>query len=184
MVELPEYDICLNFTGQITAESSNRIAGTINSLMHEKRNNILFVFNTTGGYVSEGVYLHTYLKGLPINLTMHCVGDVASIGIPIFLSATHRLCSRYSRFLIHPTAIPAQSGPVDARALLDSLHRATDGDARVRDILNESECVPTDVVDRSLSSEVIIDPGQALQWGLVQEVKEFQLPPGVDALQI
>lgn len=48
-------------------------------------------FSTTGGSVAAGILMANYISALPINITMHNVSTVGSIGIPIYAAARVRM---------------------------------------------------------------------------------------------
>lgn len=65
---------------------------------------IQILFSSGGGAVDEGFALYTFLRALPVKLTMHAIGNVDSIALVVFLAGEHRFCSPNATFLFHDFA--------------------------------------------------------------------------------
>ena len=80
------------FTGpideQIAAQMIQQIDVAINS--DNGFEFLYLVINTPGGGVNAGITLYNYLRGLPIKIVTHNIGQVDSIGNVIFLAGDER----------------------------------------------------------------------------------------------
>jgi ATP-dependent Clp protease protease subunit len=68
--------------------------------------------------------------------------------------------------------------------LQSALNAALADDQRTENILRERTSLPDDILSAKRLRDVHILPNDALQWGLVQSVREFTLPKGTEILQI
>lgn len=91
----------LTFFGPIVAPATNNFRAAICGMVNEGAQKVTILFSSGGGSVDDGVALYTYLNAQPIEVTMHAVGVVGSVAIPVFLAGKKRLASKNARFFFH-----------------------------------------------------------------------------------
>lgn len=170
------------FTGMIEPAGVGRLAAALNSAANEGIETVHLAFSSNGGYVADGIYLFNHIRALPLKLVIYNTGSVSSIAVSVFLAAEERYCSRHSMFMIHPTTMGGAE--MTARRLQSTLDAALADDQRTDDILRERSGIPAEVLAARRHSEVHIKPSQAVEFGLVQAVREFALPNGQHIVQI
>jgi ATP-dependent Clp protease protease subunit len=180
MATSPAY---FGFTGVIEPAGVGRIAGALNAAANSGLEEVHLSFSSNGGYVADGIYLHNHIRALPIRLVIYNTGSVGSIAVSVFLAAAERYCSQRAMFMIHPTTMSTVDG-MSARRLQSTLDAALADDDRTDDILRQYSSIPNDVLAARRHSEVHIAPRQAVEFGLVQGVREFTLPKGQQIVQI
>jgi ATP-dependent Clp protease protease subunit len=85
--------------------------------------------------------------------------------------------------MIHPTSLSPQAG-MTATLLQSSLDGALADDRRTENILRERTRIPNTVLSARLSKDVHITPQEAVDFGIVQGLREFAIPKGYQILQI
>jgi ATP-dependent Clp protease protease subunit len=133
--------------------------------------------------VADGIYLYNHIRALPVHLVLYNTGSVSSIAVSVFLAAHERYCSAHGMFMIHPTTMGHSEG-LTARRLQSTLDAALADDDRTDDILRERSRIPDEILAARRHSEVYISPMQAVDYGLVDAVREFALPKGQQIIQI
>lgn len=171
------------FTGLIDSASATRIAAALNSAANSGCDEVHLSFSSLGGYVADGIYLYNHIRSLPMKIVAYNVGSTASIAVAVFVAAHERYCSSHSMFMIHPTAFPSLEG-MSAERLDSALQAALADDQRTENILRERARVPDAILASRKVRDVHITPDQAIQFGLVQGVREFALPNGQQIFQI
>jgi ATP-dependent Clp protease protease subunit len=171
------------FTGMIEPGGAGRIAAALNAAANSGLEEVHLSFSSNGGYVADGIYLHNHIRALPLKLVIYNTGSVGSIAVSIFLAAGERYCSRHAMFMIHPTTMGTVEG-MTARRLQSTLDAALADDHRTDDILRQYSCIPDELLAARRHSEVHIAPREAVEFGLVQGVREFSLPKGQHIVQI
>jgi ATP-dependent Clp protease protease subunit len=171
------------FTGPIEPGGVGRLAGALNAAVNNGAEVVHLAFSSSGGYVADGVYLYNHIRALPFRLVIYNTGSVSSIAVSVFLAADERYCSAHSMFMIHPTTM-GQSEGMSARRLQSTLDAALADDDRTDNILRERSRIPEGVLASRRHSEVHISPVQAMDYGLVDAVREFSLPKGQQIVQI
>jgi len=171
------------YTGPIEPGGAGRLAGALNAAVNNGVKIVYLAFSSTGGYVADGIYLYNHIRALPLHLVIYNTGSVSSIAVSVFLAADERYCSAHSMFMIHPTTM-GQSEGMSARRLQSTLDAALADDDRTDNILRERSRLPEGVLVSRRHSEVHISPMQAVDYGLVDAVREFSLPKGQQIVQI
>jgi ATP-dependent Clp protease protease subunit len=174
--------VYFGYTGMIEPGGASRLAGALNSAVNSGAGTVHLAFSSNGGYVADGIYLHNHIRALPLHLVIYNTGSVSSIAVSVFLAAAERYCSSHAMFMIHPTTMG--SAEMSARRLQSALDAALADDDRTDDILRQYSAIPDDVLAARRHSEVHISPRQAIEFGLVQGVREFALPKGQQIVQV
>ena len=178
----PHDDAYFGFTGMIEPSGVGRIAGALNSATNSGIARVHLAFSSNGGFVADGVYLFNHIRALPLDLVIYNTGSVSSIAVSVFLAAAERYCSAHAMFMIHPTTMGGAE--MTARRLQSTLNAALADDDRTDNILRQRSTIPEEVLAARRHSEIHISPRQAVEFGLVQGVREFALPKGQQIVQI
>src|SRR5882672_2383880 len=88
------------FSGEINQDSVARIIKGVTSVMGQVTH-LHVLFNSTGGFISDGICLYNFFRALTLDLTLYNGGSVSSIAAIAFLGAHHRKTSTYGTFMIH-----------------------------------------------------------------------------------
>ena len=171
------------FTGTIEPASATRIASALNLAVNNGYDEVYLCFSSIGGYVADGIYLYNHIMGLPIRVTIHNTGTVASIATAVYVAAEHRCSSGHGMFLIHPTEMPSHES-MRAEQLNSRLQAALADDKRTENILRERASIPDEVLVRRRYNEVYITPEKALEFGLAHSICDFALPRESKIVQI
>jgi ATP-dependent Clp protease protease subunit len=173
----------LGYCGPIDSAGVIRIAATINSAVNEQFDSVYLCFSSAGGYVGDGIFLYHHLRGLPIPVTIHNIGTVASIATTLFVAGLRRLACPHAIFMMHPVAVQA-AGAMASSVLRAGLDAAQRDEERTEGILRERTALPAEILDARRTRDVYITAQEALAYGLIHEIAEFTLPPGNKIFQI
>ena len=173
----------LGFTGLIEPGTATRLAAAFNYCVNNGYDQIYLCISSHGGLISDGVFQFNHIRSLPIPMIAHNTGTVASAAAAVFVGANERYCSQHGLFMIHPTVMPNQEA-MSAERLQSSLNAALADDQRTEDILRDRTALPDATLNTRRYREVFISPQEAVEFGLVNEVREFSLPRGNEILQI
>jgi ATP-dependent protease ClpP protease subunit len=174
----------LGYCGLIDSAGVTRIAQTLNAAVNGNYDEVYLCFTSAGGYIGDGIYLYNHIKALPIPLTIHNTGTVASIATTIFVGAKRRLCSPNAMFMMHPVAVGAKAQSLAIKPLMESLQAAISDETRTESILRAHTNFPDTILSQRRETDVYIPAQDALSYGLVHEIVEFTLPSGNQIVQI
>lgn len=173
----------LGFCGPIDSGAVTKICQMINTAVNNAFDGIYLNLNSPGGYMGDGIYLYNHIRALPIPVTIHNLGSVSSIATTIFVAGAIRYCTSNAIFMIHPVTVGANGGMV-ATALKTALQSALHDEQRTEAILRDRTHIPDDIFAKRLTEDVYLSATEALQFGLVHEIRDFALPAGNQLFQI
>jgi ATP-dependent Clp protease protease subunit len=166
----------LGYCGVIDSAGVGKIAAALNVAVNEQFDGVHLCISTLGGYVGDGIYLYNHIRSLPLPVTLHNTGTVASIGTTLFTAAERRLCARNAVFMMHPVAFPSDGQ--SAERIQAALAAVTSDETRTEEILRERTVIPDNVLFQRRVTNVYVTADQALEFGLIHEIADFSLPPG------
>jgi len=141
------------------------------------------LFQSTGGTVGDGIALYNFFRGLPLDLHIYNVGSVQSVAAIAYLGAKHRHTSAHGTFMIHKTSFPAQAGlnAGGRKALTDA---ATAEDRRIEAIIKERAKIPEGRLVLDAMGQVTFNAQEAVDFGIADDIREFEVPPGNQVFNI
>ena len=172
------------YSGYIDPLGVSKVAAALNHAVNSGFHEAYLFLSSEGGFVGHGVHLYNHIRSLPIRVTMHNIGSVASIAVAVFVGATQRYCSAHANFMLHPTTLGPFDDAIPWEKLDSCLRSALAEDERTEKILRERTQLSDDILSTRRVRQVLVGPQQALQFGLVHAVKEFSLPRGSQINQI
>ena len=169
----------LTFFGPISPPSSSNLRIGLTQMINEGAKKVTLLFASPGGSTDDGIALNTYIKALPIEIVMHAVGNVGSMGLPVFLAANVRLASKNSRFFFHNYVWGSQQAEqvnqdvlAERTMILDAALLWTREIVKATTKLTDADFEAMKLFEKP----VLIEPGRALECGLISEIKEPAIP--------
>lgn len=182
LIPQPPSEVYLTFCGAVNQDSVARIFQSFSVAVNTKVKEIHLLFQSTGGFVSDGVCLYHYFKALTCNLTVYNVGSVQSVAAIAYLGAKTRKTSARATFMIHRTMASPQAAKAKAlkafanSAVLDD--RRTEAILRDHITLSPERWADLDHNDLTFSGE------DAVKIGIATEIGEFAPPLGTPIYNI
>ena len=140
-----------SFDGEIDAASANRIAGALIACANTGFDECYLCLSSPGGTVANGTFLHNFIRGLPIPVIMHNIGQVSSVAVTVFLAADERYCSSRSIFMIHPVISPV-ADTMSAFQQQGRQYTTVANDQLTEKILRERAAIPDELLSERLFS--------------------------------
>lgn len=168
----------LTFCGLIDSTGVGRIAATINQAVNESYDEVYLCVTSLGGYVGDGIFLYNHIRAMPIRVTMHNTGTMASIAATLFTAGQRRVCSPNAIFMMHPVSVGGGSTPMAVEPLQAALRAAGSDEARTEAILRERTTMSDQLLTGRRFTDIYLTAEDALGCGLTHEIADFSLPPG------
>lgn len=176
--------VYFGFSGPIDSGSVTRISSALNHAVNGKYDGVYLAFSSLGGMIADGVFLYNHIRAMPIPVTIHATGNVASVAVTIFAGANIRLTSRHVLFMIHPAAFPGSTEGMTWDRLHQLMNSAVAEEQRSENILRDRYSIPDDLLNARRFREVHFTPEDAVKFGIAHRVEEFSLPRGCEMHQI
>jgi ATP-dependent Clp protease, protease subunit len=136
----------------------------------DPQRDISLYINSPGGSISSGMAILDTMRFVEPDIVTICVGQAASMAAVLLAAGAKgkRYSLPHSRILIHQ---PSMSGLAGQAADIDIYAREI---LRMREILNQilADCTgqPTDKIARDVDRDYIMEPEQALAYGMIDRV--------------
>ena len=129
--------------------------------------------NSPGGSITAGMAIYDTMQFIKNDVTTICVGQCASMGALLLTAGTKgkRFALPHSRILIHQPSGGAQGQATDVRIMAEEILRMREMTSRI--IANHSG-QDFDQVEKDVERDRILNPFQAKDYGLIDEVIEHR----------
>ena len=171
------------FEGEISPESTQALKQALMRVKNDGHREAYIVFSTPGGHVPAGIALHQFIRGMPFKVTMHNIGNVDSIGSAAFLAASRRYASPHSTFLFHGVGVE-RKGRMDSKTLKELLSGVQADESRIADIISSRSAIDKEGVEGFFLAGQTKTAQEALNLGLVDDIRHFELPQGAPTIYI
>jgi ATP-dependent Clp protease protease subunit len=174
----PANPLFATFCAGIDQFSAQKFANCLALATQKKFSELHISIQSTGGMVSDGIYLYHLLRASPIPIIAYNIGSVQSIAAIAFLGASRRVVSKHALFMFHRTSITPQAASGD---LLRELTLVADlEDKRTEAILRErTKIVGRDWADMKTNA-FWFTADQAVESGIADCVGDFSAPQGAE----
>jgi ATP-dependent Clp protease, protease subunit len=110
-------------------------------------------------------------------------GAVSSIAVVAFLGIKNRYVSAHGTFMIHKSTLTFQS-PVTAAKMRTSADYLDIEDARTEAIVRTHTTIPTAIWDQHATQDVVFNAKDAVDFGIADSIREFQVPASTQLFQV
>ena len=177
--------VYIKFFGSIDEAAVKALMTVVEEKLKAGARCFVLLISSPGGNVFAGITLYNFLKGIPAEVITHNIGSTNSIAAAVFCAGDRRYSVPHGVFLIHgPRANFPQGASLEADALAERLNGLRIDTENIAGIIaantNRSEAqVTQDMLDR-----VTLNPEQALEYGLVHEIREQIFPEGAELISL
>lgn len=177
--------VYVSFSAEINPNTTESLIGTFSNLVNNGVKRVYLLFSTPGGMVANGMAIYNTLKGLPLELTIHNVGNVDSIGNVIFLAGKHRYACKHSTFMFHGVGFDGVSNlRLEEKNLKETLAAVLADQKRIGDVITERTQIPADEVSKLFLEQQTKDSAFAASKGIIHDIREVQVPLGAPIVSL
>ena len=176
--QVPEI-VYVSFSAEINPTTTEALINAMASCASQGVKEVYLMISTPGGSVMNGMNLYNVLRAMPIKLTTHNVGNVDSIGNAIFLAGETRYASPHSTFMFHGVGFTAKRDQrFEEKELRERLDSVLSDQKRIGSIIAEHTSLSDEQVEALFLEAQTKDATYAAGCGIVQEIKDAQIPQG------
>ena len=164
----------------LTAVTTERLTELATMAVQEEYKGIYLALTTEGGDSEAAMSLYNILRGLPIQVTTHNVGTVASAGIFLFLAGTARVASPGSIFVFHRSTYDVTGlAPLTKEDLERGIGFLRESDEREDNIIRaRTRIADHNILGPNALSVYRVTAVWATANGVVDGVRDFVIPSG------
>jgi ATP-dependent Clp protease protease subunit len=174
----------VSFSAEINPKTAETLLATMAELVNQDYREIHLLLTTPGGSVSLGIAIYNILRGLPITLITHNVGNVESIGLVIFLAGERRYACPQTTFMMHGVSLSITNTQFFERNFQEKLNSIKANHQRITAIYNERALITPDMADQFFTQETTVSADDAIGLGIVHELRQVSIPKGSPISQL
>jgi ATP-dependent Clp protease protease subunit len=136
-----------------------------------KHQDINLYINSPGGMVSAGLAIYDTMQFVQCDVATYCVGQAASMGAVLLTAGTKgkRFALPHSRIMIHQPWGGARGTATDIEIHAEEILKTK---RTLNEVISRHTGKPIDSVEHDTDRDKFMDPYQAKEYGLVDEVVE------------
>jgi len=178
-VPTPPQTVYISFSAEINPHTTESLIATLSNVVNQRVKQVYLMLSTPGGSVMHGMNLYNILKGLPVELVTHNVGNVDSIGNAVFLAGSRRYACPHSTFMFHGVGFQVQpNSQLEEKFLRERLGSIMSDQKRIGSIIQERTKIQKEDVEKLFLEAQTKDAAFAASSGIVDEIRDLQIPPG------
>ena len=156
-------------SGEVDEKLAERVMGQVLVLDAENHDPIRVIVTSQGGHVDSGFAIHDVLRYVASPIRTIGAGWVASIGVPILLSAPkeHRYSLPNTRFLLHQPSGGAGGQASDIRIAAEEILKLRE---RINQLIASETGQEVERVASDSDRNFWMDAAQAVEYGLVSRI--------------
>jgi ATP-dependent Clp protease protease subunit len=185
LIAQPQVPAFVSFSAEIVPKTIEALLATMANLVNQGFQEIHLLLSTPGGSVMHGITAYNVLRGLPITLITHNVANVDSIGTVLFLAGQRRYACPQATFMLHGVAFSVTSATnFFEKNLTERLASVRADQERIKAIYSDRAGINPNDAEQFFLGEVTINAADAVQRGIVHELREVRIPAGSPVLQL
>lgn len=171
----------IKFFAPVIPETIAALMQIVDNKLKQGAKKLGLLISTPGGDVFQGLSAYNYLKGVPLEITTHNFGSADSIGVVLFCAGSTRLSVPHARFLLHGVQCNFQQ-PVslEEKQLEERLKGLQIDMGNIARVIADTVKKDKDKILQDMLNRTTLYPEQAVEYGLVHEIKSELFPPGSD----
>ena len=175
----------INFFSPVIDISVNALIDVVSKKLMVGVKDITLLISTPGGSVLHGISAYNFLKGLPINITTVNYGSVDSIGIVIFCAGKNRISVPTARFLLHEISTTfVANQQLEGKRIEERLKSLRIDLENIVKIISMNSNKDIDEITKAMLNGTTLNPEEAVEWGLVHEIKTKIIPENTEIINI
>jgi ATP-dependent Clp protease, protease subunit len=175
----------VKFFAPIMQDSINVLMQIVDRKLSQGAKKMGLLISTPGGDVFQGLSAYNFLKGVPLEITTHNFGSADSIGVVLFCAGSKRLSVPHARFLLHGVMCNFQ-GPVslEEKQLEERLKGLQIDMGNISSIIADTVKKDKQAVLNDMLNRTTLYPEEAIEYGLVHEIRSELFEPGAEVISI
>ena len=178
-------EVYLSFSGEITAGTTETLIATLSDCCNQGVQRAYLMLSTPGGSVMHGMNLYNVMRALPLEITMHNVGNVDSIGNVVFLAGDRRFACEHSTFMFHGVGFDLEANQrLEEKLLRERLETVQAEHKRIGAVIRERSKLDEASVQELFLQQQTKDAEFAARYGIVDEIRDVNIPTGAPIISL
>jgi len=175
----------IKFFAPVVPETVAALMQVVDGKLKQGAKKMGLLISSPGGDVFQGLSAYNYLKGIPLEITTHNFGSADSIGVVLFCAGSRRLSVPHARFLLHGVQCRfAQGASLEEKQLEEKLKGLQIDMFNIARVIADTVKKDKQQILDDMLSRTTLYPEQAVQYGLVHEIRSELFESGAEVIAI
>ncbi len=175
----------IRFMAPVIPQTINHLMKIVDDKIHGKYERLNLLLSSPGGSVFHGLSVYNFLKGAPIEVYTYNFGSVDSIGVVMYCAGSKRFCVPHARFLIHGVKMNFQrQASFDEFQIHEHLKSVRIDQKNIARVIADNTGKGADVIEKDMHDRKTLNPNEAKDYGLVNEIKSDLFPIDAEFMSI
>lgn len=178
-------NVYIKFFAPIVPETVGALMQVVDGKVKQGVKRIGLLISSPGGDVFQGLTAYNYLRGIPLEIVTHNFGSADSIGVVLFCAGSRRLSVPHARFLLHGVQCRfTQPISLEEKQLEEKLKGLQIDMGNIARVIADTVQRDKDKVVQDMLNRTTLYPDEAIEYGLVHEIKSQLFEPGAEVIAI
>jgi len=171
----------IHFMRDITPDTLTGLQNAAMSAISANASEITIYLSSSGGLTDQAFAAYHFIRSLPIPVTIHCIGNIESMAVVMFLAADTRLIVPHGKIKIHPMHWGFTGGTVDHDRLAEyvaSLNFDAERYAAIFDERTQGANQPVDVRAHLGGQAKLLGSAEGMASGIATGIADAAVPAG------
>ncbi len=169
----------------VDESSVKSLLSSVDEELNQGAERLVLMVSSPGGSVYSGLSAYNYLKGLPVEVVTHNFGSADSVSTVLYCAGARRLCVPHARFLLHGVnANFSQGASLEEKQLEERLKSLRIDTENIAGVIAANCGRLEEEVHQAMLERTVLNPEEAIKWGLVHEIQQVLFPVGARVLTI
>jgi len=175
----------IKFFAPVMPDSVAALMQIVDGKLKQGAKKLGLLISTPGGDVFHGLSAYNFLKGIPLEIVTHNFGSADSIGVVLFCAGSKRLSVPHARFLLHGVQCNFhQPVSLEEKQLEERLKGLQIDMGNIARIIADTVKKDKQQVLNDMLNRTTLYPEQAVEYGLVHDIKSELFEPGAEVISI
>lgn len=177
--------IHVRYFAPVDENNVKKLLQLVQQKLKEGATRFVLLMSCPGGSVFHGLSAYNYLKGIPAEVITHNFGSVISMGLVLFCAGSKRLSVPHATFLLHgvQSNFP-QGASLEEKQLEERLKSLRLDMENIAGVIAATTGKAEEEIFRAMLERTTLNPEQAVQYGLVHEIREQLFDRGAELVSI
>ena len=177
--------VYIRFFAGVNADTIETLTKLIQDQLRKQVDRFVLLLSSPGGNVFAGLSGYNFLKGIPAKVVTHNYGSVDSIAAVLYCAGSRRLCVPHARFLLHGIGFDITTPTRFNEKRLDERIKSLRVDREnIASVIADNTGKSLADVERGMLEGTVLNSQQALEYGLVHEIKTELFEKGARVFEI
>jgi len=177
--------VYIKYSEAIDLNSVEKMTQLVLEQLRQGVERFVVLMSSPGGNVNAGISAYNFLVGIPAEVITHNYGSVASIAAVLFCAGSKRFCVPNATFTIHGVTLEIKSKLTFNEKNMGERLASIKADREIMSkVISDTTGNSYTQVDHDILEGIVLNSEQALEYGLVHEIKADLFERGAKVIDI